>query len=216
MKIWYDIEREPQLKLAKFFDIKRPSEDSFLVSFDLGFKCFEGKGNTLRNAIEELTNEIDYFSWKDFGELTRLSRKMESTNGTFLNIWCSDVEHMDVEMLLTFEKKGCKLKIRLSGSEGMADTMYAYQNGYKLDSVGRYWEQGDVRMGVEYYPERKFLIRQYSMLITAEDHNIILACYGKDPTGCVQEMREDLFDLVTVKAGEMLPITPNNKEEMHV
>ena len=42
MKIWYDMERDPQLKLAGFFDIKRPSEDSFSVSFDLGFKYCEG------------------------------------------------------------------------------------------------------------------------------------------------------------------------------
>ena len=36
MKIWYDIEREPQLKLAGFFDIKRPSEDSFSVIIMFG------------------------------------------------------------------------------------------------------------------------------------------------------------------------------------
>ena len=216
MKIWYDMERDPQLKLAGFFDIKRPSEDSFSVSFDLGFKCFEGKGNTLQNAIRELTDEIDYFSWVDFGELGRLPRKMQSNTEAFLNIWCSDVEHQNTEMILTFEKKGCKLKIGLSGSKGMSDVVYAYQRGYKLYSIGKYCEHEGVHMDIEYYPKSKLFDRQYTIMIYTKKNNIILSCYGRDPTECVQEMRKDLFELVTVKAGEMLPVTPSNKEEIHV
>ena len=53
-------------------------------------------------------------------------------------------------------------------------------------------------------------------MIYTKKNNIILSCYGRDPTECVQEMRKDLFELVTVKAGEMLPVTPSNKEEIHV
>ena len=210
----YAEERKRNMELI---DIKK-LENTFEITLDLGFEKFVGEGNFLSEAIFDISDQLNWFCWKEMDDLVHLTRKYTENTPVWLENWCGSSHNKNIALTFGFKQKANDpYEIELVGSNGMEEILAEYKKGKSLAYIYREWKYNDIRLGATFLPRRKKHEEKFAIIVLREDNSMTLIYAvdnNKDAFGLGKKVSHNITEWVLEKIGND-NLRPDNREHYH-